>query len=75
MFFSGARAIREVNPVASFGDMMRLVGVAWKELSDTEKANWEEKSRVDKDRYRKEKDDYFGPSDDDRRSPFPTPCR
>ena len=67
MFFSVAKrlAIKEANPDATFGDIGKLVGVAWKELSDAEKAKWDERARQDKDRYRKEMDDYSAPSDDD----------
>jgi structure-specific recognition protein 1 len=67
MFFSGAKRseIKEAHPEASFGEMGKLVGAAWKELSDGDKAEWEEKAKQDKVRYKKEMDDYSAPSDDD----------
>jgi structure-specific recognition protein 1 len=67
MFFSVAKraAVKDANPDATFGDIGKLVGVAWKELSDADKAKWDQKAREDKDRYKKEMDGYSAPSDDD----------
>ncbi|KAL3792936.1 hypothetical protein ACHAW5_006843 [Stephanodiscus triporus] len=67
MFFSGAKRseIKEAHPEASFGEMGKLVGAAWKELSDGDKAEWEEKAKQDKVRYKKEMENYSAPSDDD----------
>jgi len=67
MFFSVAKRseIKDANPDASFGEIGKLVGVAWKELSDDKKAKWEEKAKQDKLRYKNEMDEYSAPSDDD----------
>eukprot|EP00578_Thalassiosira_sp_NH16_P002941 CAMPEP_0181137534 /NCGR_PEP_ID=MMETSP1071-20121207/33756_1 /TAXON_ID=35127 /ORGANISM="Thalassiosira sp., Strain NH16" /LENGTH=835 /DNA_ID=CAMNT_0023224293 /DNA_START=149 /DNA_END=2656 /DNA_ORIENTATION=+ len=67
MFFSGAKRneIKEANPDASFGEMGKLVGAAWKELTDEGKVKWNEKAEKDKARYKNEMKDYTPPSDDD----------
>jgi structure-specific recognition protein 1 len=66
MFFSVEKRseIKDANPDASFGEIGKLVGVAWKELSDDNKAKWEEKAKQDKVRYKNEMDEYSAPSDD-----------
>ena len=43
----------------------KLIGQAWKELGESEKAEWNEKAKKDKLRYQKEMEDYSAPSDDD----------
>ncbi|KAL3809701.1 hypothetical protein ACHAXA_009395 [Cyclostephanos tholiformis] len=67
MFFSVAKRseIKDANPDASFGDIGKLVGVAWKELSDDKKAEWEAKAKQDKVRYKNEMNEYSVPSEDD----------
>ena len=67
MFFSSAKhsEIKEANLEASFGDMGKLVGVSWKELSNGKKAEWEEKVKLDKVCHKKDMDGYSAPSDDD----------
>jgi hypothetical protein len=47
MYFSTAKRseIKEANPDASFGDLGKLVGAAWKELNDSEKVKWEEMAK------------------------------
>ena len=67
MYFSTAKRseIKEANPDASFGDLGKLVGAAWKELSDDGKAEWEEKAKEDKARYAKEMSNYSAPEDSD----------
>ena len=65
MFFSVAKraGIKEANPDASFGDMGKLVGAAWKEVDD--KTKWEEMAAEDKQRYKKDMAAYSPPSEDD----------
>jgi len=50
--------IKEANPKASLGEIGKLLGAAWKALSDGEKAEYIEKSDKDMDRYRNEIKDY-----------------
>ena len=47
MYFTTAKRseIKEANPDASFGDLGKLVGAAWKELNDSEKVKWEEMAK------------------------------
>lgn len=42
-----------------------MVGEAWKELGESEKAVWNEKAKKDKLRYQKEMENYSAPSDND----------
>ncbi|KAJ3342298.1 Non-histone chromosomal protein 6 [Gonapodya sp. JEL0774] len=46
--------IKAANPDAGFGDMGKLVGAAWKNLSDAEKKKYQDKADVDKLRYERE---------------------
>ncbi|KAJ3288646.1 Non-histone chromosomal protein 6 [Borealophlyctis nickersoniae] len=46
--------IKEENPSAEFRDMGRLLGAAWKELSDAEKEVYNKKKEEDKKRYERE---------------------
>lgn len=50
--------IKSENTDASFGDIGRLLGAKWKEMSDTEKKPYEDKAKADKDRAAREKADY-----------------
>jgi hypothetical protein len=65
-FFKAAKwsQIKNDNPDESFSKISKLVGVAWKELSDVTKAEWEEKADQEKNRYKNEMDEYSVPSDD-----------
>lgn len=51
-------AIKEANPEASFGELGKLVGVAWRALSEVEKAEYKEKASADKERHKREMEDY-----------------
>uniref|UniRef100_A0A7S4HR37 HMG box domain-containing protein n=1 Tax=Odontella aurita TaxID=265563 RepID=A0A7S4HR37_9STRA len=66
MFFAkDARAkIKEQNPDASFGEMGKMVGQAWKKLSDEEKKKYEEMAKDDGARYKREMANYSASSDD-----------
>jgi hypothetical protein len=50
--------IKTENPDADFGAMGKLIGDAWKELDETEKATFKAKSETDKKRYETEIADY-----------------
>lgn len=52
--------IKEQNPDASFGDIARLISSKFKELSEEEKAAWQEKADKDKVRYQREMAAYTG---------------
>lgn len=43
--------IKTTNPEASFGDIGKLIGVAWKALNEKQKAVYTQKAEVDKERY------------------------
>ncbi len=47
--------IAEKNPKASFGELSKLVSVAWKGLSDKERKTYKNMENTDKKRYEKEK--------------------
>ncbi|KAJ3325331.1 Non-histone chromosomal protein 6 [Boothiomyces sp. JEL0866] len=50
--------IKEENPNATFGEMGKLIGNAWKELSDEDKAEYLDKAAKDKERYESEMAEY-----------------
>ena len=52
--------IKAENPDASFGEIARAISARFKELSDTEKAKWDEKAAADKERYQREMAIYNG---------------
>ncbi|CAO3699883.1 hypothetical protein G6F70_007185 [Rhizopus microsporus] len=57
MFFSQAnreKVIKE-NPGAKFGEIGKILGARWKELSDEEKKPFVEQAEADKKRYEEEK--------------------
>jgi len=60
MFFANANReqIRTDNPDISFGEVGRMLGQKWKELTDSEKAPYEAKAAADKKRYEDEKAAY-----------------
>ena len=53
MFFSHARRphLVEANPEAKMGDISKLIGAEWKELSEEDKAPYEAEAAQDKERY------------------------
>lgn len=60
MFFSQEQRekIKKSNPEATFGQLGKLLGEAWKELNDKDKAPYVKKAEADKARYEKEKAKY-----------------
>ena len=67
MFFSKEMRpkIQEKNPEASFGETGKLLGEAWKNVTDEEKKKFEDMAEADKGRYKKAMESYVPPSDDD----------
>ena len=66
MYFSNENRpkLKQSNPDLTFGDLAKLVGKKYKELSEGEKAVYEEKAKKDKERYKNEMANYTPPSDD-----------
>ncbi|KAI0085590.1 high mobility group box domain-containing protein [Irpex rosettiformis] len=60
MFFSQdwRERVKAENPDAGFGEIGKLLGARWKELSDEEKKPYIEQAARDKDRAEQEKKDY-----------------
>ena len=56
MFFSQEMRpkVKEENAEASFGELGKLIGVAWKNVSEEEKKKYEDMNKEDKERYDKE---------------------
>jgi len=56
MHFAKAKRaqIKEENPEATFGGLGKLIGEAWKEVTDEEKKKYEDMATADKERYGKE---------------------
>ena len=56
MFYSNAMRTKtkEENPEATFGDIGKLIGAAWKEVTEEERAVYEKMADEDKERYVKE---------------------
>ena len=56
MFYSNAmrNKTKEENPEATFGDIGKLIGAAWKEVTGEERAVYEKMADEDKERYVKE---------------------
>ncbi|KAJ3269404.1 Non-histone chromosomal protein 6 [Terramyces sp. JEL0728] len=50
--------IKEENPNATFGEMGKLLGNAWKELNEEDKAEYTDKAAKDKERYESEMAEY-----------------
>jgi len=65
MFFANDNRdkVREDNPGIKFGDVGKILGEKWKELTDKEKGPYEAKAKADKERYESEKARYN--ADDD----------
>jgi len=62
MFFANDKRdkVREENPGIKFGEVGKILGEKWKELTDKDKKPYEEKAKIDKERYESEKRTYQG---------------
>uniref|UniRef100_A0A1D1ZTD4 FACT complex subunit SSRP1 n=1 Tax=Auxenochlorella protothecoides TaxID=3075 RepID=A0A1D1ZTD4_AUXPR len=62
MFFSQDQreSVKADNPGIAFGEVGKVLGQRWKELSEADKKPYEEKAAKDKERYEKEKSSYEG---------------
>jgi len=60
MFFANdnREKVRTDNPGITFGEVGKLLGEKWKELTDKEKLPYEAKAKTDKERYESEKARY-----------------
>lgn len=71
MFFCSANRpeFKKKNPKASVGDLAKLLGAAWNELSADDRKPYELKAKEDQKRYKEEKEAYsrgeFGREDED----------
>jgi len=67
MFFANDQRdkVREDNPGIKFGEVGKLLGEKWKELSAKEKEPYEKKAKQDKERYEREKAEYAGGAADE----------
>lgn len=52
--------VKSENPDATFGDVGRLLGAKWKEMSPAEKKPYEDKAQADKERSARENAVYNG---------------
>ena len=66
MYFSNAKRaeVKAANPEAPFGDIGKLLGNEWKQLSNDAKTEYEKLAEADKVRYQKEMENYSPPLDD-----------
>jgi len=60
MFFSQEKRneVKNDNPDASFGDLGKIIGNLWKNISPEEKEKYEKKAREDKERYKREMEEF-----------------
>jgi len=60
MFFANENRdkVREENPGIKFGEVGKILGEKWKELTDKDKVPYEKKAQEDKERYETEKAAY-----------------
>jgi len=67
MFFANAQRdkVREENPGIKFGEVGKLLGEKWKELTDKEKKPYEAQAAADKERYEAAKARYQAGGDDE----------
>ncbi|KAJ1967963.1 Non-histone chromosomal protein 6 [Dimargaris xerosporica] len=60
MFFSqdAREGVKLANPDATFGQLGKILGEKWKTMSPAERAPYEKKAELDKQRYEREKEAY-----------------
>lgn len=51
--------IKQENPSAAFGEVGKLLGIAWKEVSDEDKLVYAKLADKDKERFKKENEAYL----------------
>jgi len=56
--------VKEENPDSKFGDIAKILSQEFKQVSDRERAKWDQLAAEDKERYQREMEDYEPPSDD-----------
>ena len=55
LYSTAVRAeVKQNNPDASFGDLAKIISVAYKELSEKDKQKWEKKAAKEKERYQEQ---------------------
>ncbi|CEM12651.1 unnamed protein product [Vitrella brassicaformis CCMP3155] len=47
--------VKEENPTMAFGEIAKLLGAEWKEMSDEDKQPYKDQAAEDKERYEQEK--------------------
>jgi len=57
-------SVKESNPDASFGQIAKILSAQFKEISESERAEWDRKASLDRERYQREMVDYVPPEDD-----------
>ncbi|KAJ1915381.1 Non-histone chromosomal protein 6 [Tieghemiomyces parasiticus] len=69
MFYSQSarESVKQNNPEATFGELGKLLGAQWKEMTPAQKAPFDRQAEADKVRYEKEKAAYAaqGSSDEE----------
>jgi len=67
MFFANDNRdkVREDNPGIKFGEVGKMLGEKWKELTDKDKEPYDAKAKTDKERYEREKAEYAAQGVDD----------
>lgn len=53
-------SVKEQNPDAKFGDIAKIISSQYKEMSESELAEWQKKADADKERYHAEMEAYRG---------------
>jgi len=56
--------VKTEHPEAKFGDIAKILSQEYKALPEKEKKQWEDLAEKDKERYKREMEDYEPPSDD-----------
>lgn len=56
--------VKKENPDAPFAEIAKIIGAKYKKLSPEERAKWDKKAGVEKQRYKDEMADYSAPEED-----------
>ncbi|PLN78934.1 non-histone chromosomal protein 6 [Aspergillus taichungensis] len=70
MFFANdnREKVREENPGITFGQVGKMLGDKWKNLSETQRKPYDEKAAADKKRYEEEKKIYQAQGEEEEES-------